>query len=381
MEVDSDIPNFLATQKQQAPASLQGYYGTFEDLYERKLWHQLTLAVEDFVSKPESGPLQVALYRSFISDWESKMSQLKLVSLGVSAAKQLSDHKEAREFLKSLTEKVDTDETRDAYVLARMEATHFGLILGDLETTKKDMDDCSKLLDGFDSVDPHINASFLRVSADYYKIKAEYAKYYKSALLYLACINIDELSNAEKTSRANDLALSALLGDSIYNFGELLMHPILESLVGTDREWLKNLLFAFNSGDIGKFEALAPHFSQENILQSNMTALRQKICLMSLTETVFKRNSDNRTIAFSTISTETKLPLEEVEILAMKALSLGLIKGTIDQVDEVVRVNWVQPRVLDRNQIQGMQQRLQEWTENVNKTALVMETEAIDVYA
>jgi len=41
------------------------------------------------------------------------------------------------------------------------------------------------------------------------------------------------------------------------------MHPILESLVGTEREWLKNLLYAFNSGDIGKFEALAPHFAQE----------------------------------------------------------------------------------------------------------------------
>lgn len=53
------------------------------------------------------------------------------------------------------------------------------------------------------------------------QIKADYAKYYKHALLYLACVNIDDLSVAEKASRANDLALSALLGDSIYNFGEL----------------------------------------------------------------------------------------------------------------------------------------------------------------
>jgi hypothetical protein len=36
MEIDSDIPQFLASQKQQAPASLQNYYHTFEDLYERK---------------------------------------------------------------------------------------------------------------------------------------------------------------------------------------------------------------------------------------------------------------------------------------------------------------------------------------------------------
>lgn len=65
----------------------------------------------------------------------------------------------------------------------------------------------------------------------------------------------------------------------------------------------------------------------------------------------------------------------------MKALSLGLIKGTIDQVDSVVRVHWVQPRVLDRSQIQGMQERLAAWNENVKKTALVMENEAVDVYA
>lgn len=36
MEIDSNIPQFLASQKQQAPASLQNYYPTFEDLYERK---------------------------------------------------------------------------------------------------------------------------------------------------------------------------------------------------------------------------------------------------------------------------------------------------------------------------------------------------------
>ncbi|KAF9919872.1 26S proteasome regulatory subunit [Linnemannia zychae] len=381
MEIDSDIPQFLASQKQQAPPSLQNYYNTFEDLYERKLWHQLTLAVLEFVSKPESGLLQVALFNSFISDWESKMSQLKLVTLGVSAAKQIPDPKEAREFLRALTEKVNKDDSREAYVLAKMETAHFGLLLGDLDSTKKDLEECGKYLDSFDSVDPQINASFLRVSADFYKIKADYAKYYKNALLYLACVNIDDLSPTEKASRANDLALSALLGDSIYNFGELLMHPILESLVGTEREWLKNLLFAFNSGDIGKFEALAPHFAQEAILQSNITALRQKICLMSLTETVFKRSSDNRSIPFSTISSETKLPLDEVEILVMKALSLGLIKGSIDQVDAVVRVHWVQPRVLDRNQIKGMQERLVAWNESVRKAALTMETEAMDVYA
>lgn len=54
------------------------------------------------------------------------------------------------------------------------------------------------------------------------------------------------------------------------------MHPILESLVGTEREWLKNLLFAFNSGDIGKFEALAPHFAHEVNSQSYVSVYRDE---------------------------------------------------------------------------------------------------------
>ncbi len=76
--------------------------------------------------------------------------------------------------------------------------------------------------------------------------KLEFASYYKNALLYLACVSIDELTLDERRSRANDLSLAALVSDSIYNFGELLLHPILDSLIGTPNAWLRDLLFAFN---------------------------------------------------------------------------------------------------------------------------------------
>ena len=41
------------------------------------------------------------------------------------------------------------------------------------------------------------------------------------------------------------------------------MHPILDSLNGSQHEWLKKLLLTFNEGNIGKFEALAPLFPKE----------------------------------------------------------------------------------------------------------------------
>ena len=145
-----------------------------------------------------------------------------------------------------------------------------------------------------------------------------------------------------------------------------LMHPILDSLNATQHEWLKRLLFTFNEGNIGKFEALAPLFPKEPILQENYAFLRQKICLMALIESVFKRDANNRTMTFATIAEETRLPVNEVEHLVMKALSLKLIKGSLDQVEEKALITWVQPRVLSREQIGTLAKRLELWVDKLS---------------
>lgn len=41
----------------------------------------------------------------------------------------------------------------------------------------------------------------------------------------------------------------------------------------------------------------------------------------------------------------------QVELLVMKALSNGLVKGSIDEVDSKVHLTWVQPRVMDLKQV------------------------------
>ena len=142
-------------------------------------------------------------------------------------------------------------------------------------------------------------------------------------------MNEADLSAAEKLQRAHDLAVAAVLGDTVYNFGELMMHPILASLKGTQHEWLGNLLLAFNAGDIGKFDVISANFSKQvhlNYLMmgsngiytqplfgQNAAFLRQKLCLMALIELVFKRTGADRRISFSVIGQETRLPPDEVK--------------------------------------------------------------------
>jgi len=48
---------------------------------------------------------------------------------------------------------------------------------------------------------------------------------------------------------------------------------------------------------------------------------------------------------------------------------LKLIRGTLDQHSQLARITWVQPRVLDKRQIQDLKIRLDEWCRRVQETA------------
>ena len=64
----------------------------------------------------------------------------------------------------------------------------------------------------------------------------------------------------------------------------------------------------------------------------------------------------------------------------MKALSLKLIKGSIDEVEKVINVQWVQPRVLDKAQLKSMQQRLSQWRVKVSSLVQNMQTAGQEVF-
>ena len=107
--------------------------------------------------------------------------------------------------------------------------------------------------------------------------------------------------------------------------------------------------------------------------------MRQKICLLCLMEMTFRRAATDRRLSFTDIATETQLPTTSVEHLVMRALSLGLIRGSIDEVEQRVHVTWVQPRVLDREQIAAMKIKMDLWQEEVGKIEKLVESKAADI--
>jgi 26S proteasome regulatory subunit N9 len=52
-----------------------------------------------------------------------------------------------------------------------------------------------------------------------------------------------------------------------------------------------------------------------------------------------------------------------VEWVLMRAMSLGLLRGSLDEVAGTVNVTWVQPRVLNVAQIARLSEQLGVWVD------------------
>jgi 26S proteasome regulatory subunit N9 len=83
------ISNFLAEQRDEAPDDLQHIFITFEDLWDRKLWHQLTDSLLEFFKNPASEKQRLPIYNTFIISFADKINLLKLVKLALGASAQI----------------------------------------------------------------------------------------------------------------------------------------------------------------------------------------------------------------------------------------------------------------------------------------------------
>lgn len=240
-----------------------------------------------------------------------------------------------------------------------------------IEETQKEVDELV-------GVTP-VHAPFYKVSATYLKEVGDYAGYYREALRYLGCEDGQKLTQEEKHIQAMLLGFAALLGEGIYNFGELLAHPILSALKGTEQHWLVDVLYSFNSGDLNKFREYESKWGAWNDIKKNREALEGKIRLLCLMEIALGRNSKERHITFNEIAKKALIDVSKVEFLVMKALSKGLVQGSIDQVNRTVHITWVQPRVLSPAQVYQMSERVGAWRVDVEKMESIVRENAKEI--
>lgn len=353
------------------------------DLRERKLWHELTLAIERAVAPPVSETIRArvsgglrGLYEGVVREVETRLNPLKTAHVAVAVSDGFGEgaRGEAMEFLTETSARLVAahgDEAKEPEVYISAHVTLLKLMDGDLDYAKRAVtSDDKEALEALAAPDPSVSAAFHYVASRYHKVRENYAEFYKSGMLYLAYVSCELLPTETRVALSVDLCLAALLGENVYNFAELLAHPIVESISDGPFVWLMDVVKAFNEGDLHKYDELcvkhASSLNAQPALVANERKLREKITILSLLQIIFHLPADHREISLSDIAAKTKLTIDGVEYLLMKALSVHLIEGIIDQVESKVTVTWVQPRVLLRSQIAELANRLDGWIEKVS---------------
>jgi 26S proteasome regulatory subunit N9 len=318
---------FIEAQASAHP-ELAETYEKLGSFHTRKLWHQLTVEIKSFVENPANvkGDNMVKLYEGFISTFEARINQLAFAQVAVQISGTCGGAEAAFKFIKAIAEKKEQlgDE---GYIICQSEVARMMLLSGKSEEAKVILDELKPLVEEGTSSDPAVQAAYYRSASTYYKINGPASTFYKTGLMLLAYKPVESMPEAEKQELAVDLALAALTGDNVYNFGEVLATPILKCLEGTPQAWLSELLGCFNFGDIDKFNTIISAnqavYNAQPALASNSEYVKEKITLLCLIELFFRRSSHDRNVPFAEIAEQTRLPVEQVEWLLMRAMSLG----------------------------------------------------------
>jgi len=378
-----DPASYFAKQAEVADAAqkqeLAQIWQQIQDYHQRRHWHQLTTLMLELVARPElqSGEQLQELYTEAISDFESKLNPLSLVQICMPIVDQFKDNDEALQFVEKLGEKIKANP--EAFALSKVLEGKIQLDrYKNIEKTKNLVEELEELVNEIDRVG-FVHGQYYMLASRFYMSEGSHADYYRASLRYLGCTDLSTLSKEERKDQAFNLSLAALLGKDIFNFGELLAHPILDDLKGTNKEWIVRILIAFNSGDVRKFSDMKKEWEKQADLKNYEEQLYVKICLLALMEMTFQRSATDRSLSFRDIAQQTGMDEDKVELLVMKALAKGLVKGSIDQVAQVANLTWVQPRVLDREQLKTLVKKINEFTTSINFMENMIETNASDI--
>ena len=254
---------------------------------------------------------------------------------------------------------------KEAHLMIMIEIAVNLLFIGNIVECGDSLETIKTKVEALDCPDIIVYSAFYRANALYYDRRKAYEEFHIHGLQYLAYTPDTSIKAEDKVEWSIKMGMAVLLGRSIYNVGELVEKEILKSLVTTSYTWLYDLLLAMNNANVNEFiKAIEKHKAQiESVpdIKTNMDQIMIKIKILALLELIFKRQKEDRSIAFSVVAQTSEIKLEEVEWLLMKTMSLGLIRGEIDQIDQIVKVTWMKPRILDPQRIQIVKDTVDKW--------------------
>lgn len=401
--------DYCRTMAGQFPDLAENYYTKIETYCDQKLWHQLTMLIIDFMSddnkattlrptSDESKNTFLGLYTKVVTVVANKMNQLSLARIAASVAfcslESGSSAEASLKILQDLLEKLEESKVNVGAVLYLQ--SKIGLLTlqaGETDAQSKESLDKiytmiktnGPLLKQLVSDTPEaiaVNAAHYETSMTYYKIVGPPEAFYNEAVDYLNYYQPKEGAAASTDTKSQtlaiDLCLAALTGEGVYNLGQIVSNPILKVLESTPQAWLVELLKACALGNVANFKKLCQETYPSQIASQpalvNMgQQMQEKITLLGLVELVFAKPASERTLTFAEIAEGLEIPLEQVEWVIMRAFSVKLMEGSMDEIEGSVHITWILPRALSAEQMTDLASQFASWATKVIGTKELME--------
>lgn len=405
MDIDTEVSTVLATIRLESDNSeLNNIIYQLEDFYERKLWHQLTQVLDQIYYTLDStiitSNLKNRLYNLFIKQFQLKLNPIKVVDYLLESFE--NDPKETlstlltlkKDFINDLKrshnyrvtdDDVDDNEEEEeenqdeelkqliqddeAVIYVKLQIARYYLKLHQLNKAEDILIDVAPKFESLNNnLNSKINSAYYLEKTEHAKILNNYNDYYSNGLLYLS--SVTNLTDEEKNKLRYELCIAALLGDKIYNFGELILHDIFQeisqpssSTASSQYNWLYQLIINLNAGNVDNFNHwLSIAIKKAPILEQHQIFLKEKLTIMALLELV----SADKKLSFDIISEKTNTPIDQVELIIIKTMSLHLIEGYINQDQQYVVVSWIQPRILNLDQVKNLIQNVEHLSKNIS---------------
>lgn len=334
------------------------------NLFENKFWHQFgeALLVLSYNESVRNSDEILLLFNSIVNNSSVNINPVILSRLAICACLRLNCLPEQLTFLQ---EAIDSLHDKQAIILLDLQKAYCNFEGGELgkagEILKEEWTNIENLMD----TEKFVFATYYRYTALFHLKQDHYAEFYHYSLQFLAYVDQENFSQKEREELCVTLGIAILISPKIFNFSELLELEVFSVLKEGENSWIYKLMETYNSGNVTQFAQDVQNFNTQitniEVLNSNMKTLEEKIKIMAFTELIFSLQKDERVVSFQQISDRTTLSLDMIEFMVLRAMSLELLKGKIDQVEQKVSITFIQPRVLDKKRIGMMRNKFETW--------------------
>ena len=359
-----------------SPEKFSGKAKALEDMITAKQWYEFGLEMISVYSMPELAHHKKEIFDTLIVKYGASLDPFHFTSLVISTADDIGDPDAGLAFVKEL---------RDGKLFEKLPQPRdlLNLRIVVFLSAKSQFEDALELLN---TVEARVNtetpivirAALHKTQAVLDKARNDYDSFYAHALLHLSTSQV-----TNDPQLAYDLCAAALFANSICSFGEIAAHPVLDSLNGTENAWLGDLIRLMDKGSPESIdtynERFAPLIAKSPVFSPHAAVVQRKMALSVFLELIFERPFDKRTFTFQTIADACRVPIDKVELLVLRAMATGVIRGTIDEIAQLVVITWCKPKALGIARLSHLKDELDRWIGLVRDQRVALETGAHDV--